>query len=149
VEQARKAQRFALPQDAAVVHTRQPTAFGEKFRQWMAKAGTNTAAFAAANGLNQRTLHGWVREGRRPSPHGLAVIAAATGIPADYWIDDSQPWPPASEYLKASGRTIADISRNATLDEIELLLDLCALPRGLARTKAFAVLAAALGRPRN
>lgn len=72
--------------------------FGEKFSQWLAREGTNIKAFAERNGLKQRTLHGWVKEGVRVPAAGLATIVKATGIPADYWTNEALPWPPATDY---------------------------------------------------
>jgi hypothetical protein len=74
--------------------------FGDKFAQYLARERTNVTAFAKRAGLKQRTLHGWVKEGVRVPADGLAIIARETGIPAEYWANDSLPWPPATEYAE-------------------------------------------------
>lgn len=72
--------------------------FGEKFSQYLAREHLSLRRFAAIAGLPQRTLHGWVREGRRVPDKALAVIARYSGIPMDYWVNDALPWPPAPQY---------------------------------------------------
>ena len=48
----------------------------------------------ASLGLKQRTLNSWTSEGVRIPDAGLAAIAKATGLPAQYWIDETAPYPP-------------------------------------------------------
>jgi len=40
---------------------------------------------------------------------GLAVIARASGIPADYWTNDALPWPPALEYTGLVEQIVRDL----------------------------------------
>lgn len=72
--------------------------FGRKFDAYLTDKGVKLNTFAEREGIPQSTLQGWVKEGVRVPDGGLAKIASATGLPADYWIREDVPYPPPLDY---------------------------------------------------
>lgn len=71
--------------------------FARKFPLWLTDHRLTVNSFAkrfAALGFKQRTLNAWTSEGVQIPAAGLAAIAKATGLPAQYWLDDEAPYPP-------------------------------------------------------
>ena len=116
-----------------------PCPFGEKFSQWLAREGSNVNRFALKNGIKQRTLQGWVKEGVRVSDEGLAAIAKGTGIPADYWINENLPWPPAPQYgsiLEGLYERLQSKSLKQLLELYEMVTDEADFEQTLALRRA-------------
>lgn len=118
--------------------------FGEKFAQYVARERSSLRAFALRHGLPQRSLHGWVREGRKVPDHALAIIARATGIPADYWVNDTLPWPPAPQY----GNLVEEIVSTLQAVPMDQLREIAAMVRDSEdRERTLALRRAAASRP--
>lgn len=112
-----------------------PWTFGRKFDLWLADNGLTINSFAEKFGLKQRTLHAWVKEGTRVPDHGLAVISKATRYPADYWLNDSAPYPPVIDYDGLVEQVI-DRMRSLRPDQVRELAEMLANPADLERTLA-------------
>ena len=109
--------------------------FERKFRLWRAEQDVSLSAFARQVGVPLTTLHGWTRSGVRVSADGMARIAAATGLPADYWTNDAVPYPPPAEYLNLSGE-IEKALMGLGVPQLQQVLEMLRSPADLDQTLA-------------
>lgn len=114
---------------------RGPWPFGRKMAAWISDKGLSVSGFAEAHGFKQRTFHGWVKEGVRVPDRALATIARATGLPVDYWLDDSLPFPAPVDYADLAGQ-VAEALKAVSLDELREILAMLRDPDDRRRTLA-------------
>lgn len=109
--------------------------FGRKFTLWLSDHGISLTTFARRQEIAQQTLHGWVKQGRRVPSQAIARIAAATRLPADYWVDETLPYPPPLEYANLADDVLAAL-RGLPLDQVTEVLAMLRDPVDLRRTLA-------------
>ncbi len=78
--------------------------FGRKFDHWLTDNRISLNAFAKRHGFVQSTLQRWVKAGVKVPAGEVARIAGITRLPTDYWLDDTLPWPPPTQYANLAER---------------------------------------------
>lgn len=53
--------------------------------EWLSQEGRSQAKLARLLGVSQPSVYAWIKGNSRPEPPLRAVLAEATGIPADDW----------------------------------------------------------------
>lgn len=109
--------------------------FGRKFSLWLEDHGLSLSAFAARNGFKQQTLQRWTKQGVRLPAAALPRIAAATHLPAAYWLDDAIPYPPPVEYANLADQ-VTDALKACPLDDLREILAMLRDPDDRRRTLA-------------
>lgn len=82
---------------ARKVSTPAPWPLARKFALYLKDHDLTITGFAAKHDLKQRSLHNWIRAGTRIPAEAVRVIAIATNLPVDYWLNPNAPYPPAPE----------------------------------------------------
>lgn len=109
--------------------------FGRKLALWLKDHGTSLNAFARRHGIAQQTLHGWVKLGRRVPAEAVERVAAATRLPAAYWMNGALPYPPALEYANLAEAVLAAL-KALPLDQLIEVHEMLGDPEDLRRTLA-------------
>lgn len=99
--------------------------FERKFPLWLTDHGLSLNAFAERHGFAQSTLQAWVKQGVKMPAEALWRIAKATRLPADYWLDDTIPYPTPVEYEGLA----EDLARSLQAVPIADLREIAALVR--------------------
>lgn len=107
--------------------------FDRKFRQWRADHKVSIDAFRKRVGIPYATFHGWVEGGVRVPATGMALIAAATGLPAEYWTNEAVPYPPPAEYLDLSAE-VEKAVKGLDVQQLQQVLDMLRSPADLGQT---------------
>lgn len=114
--------------------------FGIKFEHWLTDEGLSLNAFAKRTEIPQSTLHNWVRGTTRPTAVGLDTVSRATGLPAEYWMDPSIPYPPPMDYL-GTAEDIEAAIRTMGVEEMSAWIRILSNPE--SRRRALLLLEAA------
>lgn len=109
--------------------------FARKFSLWLTDNGWTLNRFAMRHGFAQSTLQAWVKQGVRIPSEAIGRIAAATRLPADYWLRADVPYPPPAEYAGAA-EEIEQAIRALPLEVVQELRSLFRDPDDLKRTLA-------------
>ena len=109
--------------------------FERKFALWLSDHGLTLNAFARRHGFPQQTLHGWVKLGRRIPGEAIALIAAVTKLPADYWLSECLPYPAPLEYASLTEDALAAL-KGLPLEQLSEVLAMLRDPEDLKRTLA-------------
>jgi hypothetical protein len=117
-----------------VAAKRQSFTTGDKVKLWLTDVGETVNSFAAkhAPALKQRSLNRWVAEGGVFPVRALAVIAAESRLPVDYWLDTSVTYPPPAWYLRKVEDAIGLIS-SLDADSLDYAMKLLRDPDRLRR----------------
>lgn len=63
-----------------------------KLKLWLADKHLSLNAFSKRHGFAQSTLHSWMYQGVAVPLEGIQRIAAATNLPAEFWVDETIPF---------------------------------------------------------
>ena len=89
----------------------------EKIAKAIKEKGLTQQEFCKKYGLGESVVSRWLKGNRNPSIKSLKIIAEATGIPLNYFLDDSQ-----KNFIKNSG-TIGAIGNNNSVNMEEKIKD--------------------------
>lgn len=95
--------------------------FGRKFSLWLTDNDITLNAFAGRHGFTQSSLQRWVKVGTRLPADALQSIAEATRLPADYWLDETIPYPPPADYANLADRLDAALKKVPVSELTEIL----------------------------
>lgn len=109
--------------------------FERKFRLWRAEHQVSLSAFAKQIGVPLATLHGWARSGVRLPADGLAKIAAATSLPAEYWTNPALPFPPPADYANMAAE-VDKALRGLDVEQLRQVLEMLRNHEDLDQTLA-------------
>ena len=70
----------------------------EKIAQAIKEKGLTQQQFCKKYGLGESVVSRWLKGNRNPSIKSLKVIANATGLPLNYFLDDSQKMKKVQEW---------------------------------------------------
>lgn len=91
----------------------------EKIAQAIKEKGLTQQQFCKKYGLGESVVSRWLKGNRNPSIKSLKVIANATGLPLNYFLDDSQK---NFENSGIIGDRNTDNNFNADLKDIKIQL---------------------------
>lgn len=111
----------------------QPWPFERKFRAWRAEARVSISAFAKRVGVPYATFHGWAEGGVRIPSDAMSRIAAATGLPAEFWTNESVPFPPPADYLDLAGE-VEKAVKGLSVEQLQQVLEMLRSPDDLSQT---------------
>ena len=79
-------------------------------------------------------LIAWL-SGTVPGAKNLDQIARKTGLPAEFWLDESVPYPPPADYLNTV-QDLENLLRGMTVEELSKWVKILSDPEARARTLA-------------
>lgn len=109
--------------------------FARKFALYLKDHDLTINGFAIRHDLKQRSLNNWIRAGVKIPAEAVRVIAVATNLPIDYWLNPNAPYPPAPE---AEGSVDELVRRAKTLSSAQYrdVFEMLGVPSDVDRTLA-------------
>lgn len=89
--------------------------FGEKLQKWLVESGRTKADLARSIGVSAMAVQHWTR-GSEPGTKALLALSRVTGLPMEYWADDSSDSPPPEPTPDEA--TLADLVRRLGVSEV-------------------------------